>query len=187
MTSGKKEITLCKFAHFGSIFASIRLLCLVIGSKHALRFHQLHCVSSMRTALQDLLAGKDIGIDWHDNGHWPHCLDYLVQASEPKSLSSYNSLWLIRQVQTFLCHADDTIEREHSTTDITKQDVFGYQETRQCKATTRIYDLIEQAKRDWPLKRKDWAMGHCDNSSGTRMDSTCFALDLRLVAASKGK
>lgn len=41
------------------------------------RFHQLHCLASMRKALQDAREGVDIGVDYRDNGHWPHCFDYL--------------------------------------------------------------------------------------------------------------
>jgi hypothetical protein len=40
-------------------------------------FHQLHCLESFRTALQDAREGKDIGLDSNDNKHWPHCLDYM--------------------------------------------------------------------------------------------------------------
>lgn len=40
-------------------------------------FHQLHCLSSLRNALQQAREGIDPGLDWRDNDHWPHCLDYL--------------------------------------------------------------------------------------------------------------
>lgn len=43
------------------------------------RFHQLHCLASIRMALQESKENKDIGMDWRDNAHWPHCLDYLRQ------------------------------------------------------------------------------------------------------------
>jgi Mycotoxin biosynthesis protein UstYa len=42
------------------------------------RFHQLHCVAAIRSALQEAVEGKDIGRSWKDGGHWPHCLDYFV-------------------------------------------------------------------------------------------------------------
>ncbi|PYH49296.1 uncharacterized protein BP01DRAFT_378865 [Aspergillus saccharolyticus JOP 1030-1] len=42
-------------------------------------FHQLHCLTMMRQALQSASEGQDIGKDWHDDGHWPHCMDYLVK------------------------------------------------------------------------------------------------------------
>lgn len=44
-------------------------------------FHQLHCLSSFRKALQAASSGEDIGKDWHDNGHWPHCFDYMRKVS----------------------------------------------------------------------------------------------------------
>jgi hypothetical protein len=44
-------------------------------------FHQLHCLTSFRTALQNSAEGRDIGEDWHDDPHWPHCFDYLRNAS----------------------------------------------------------------------------------------------------------
>jgi hypothetical protein len=42
-------------------------------------FHQLHCLGGLRMALQNATEGKFIGIDEHDNAHWPHCMDYLRQ------------------------------------------------------------------------------------------------------------
>lgn len=54
------------------------------------RFHQLHCLSSLRTALQRATRNESIGMDFHDDKHWPHCLHYLRQA--------------------ILCYADDTVE-----------------------------------------------------------------------------
>lgn len=42
------------------------------------RFHQLHCLSGVRKALQDAANGKDIGRSSKDGlQHWPHCLDFL--------------------------------------------------------------------------------------------------------------
>jgi hypothetical protein len=45
------------------------------------RFHQLHCLSAFRRALQDQRDGKDVGKDATDDPHWPHCFDYLYQVS----------------------------------------------------------------------------------------------------------
>jgi hypothetical protein len=42
-----------------------------------IRIHQLHCLVSMRKALQDAYEGKEIGFDQNENGHWPHCFNYL--------------------------------------------------------------------------------------------------------------
>ncbi|PYI16962.1 hypothetical protein BO99DRAFT_434959 [Aspergillus violaceofuscus CBS 115571] len=44
-------------------------------------FHQLHCLMMMRQALQAASEGEAIGKDWHDDGHWPHCMDYLVKVA----------------------------------------------------------------------------------------------------------
>ena len=35
----------------------------------------------LRKALQSAAEGKNIGVDWHDDDHWPHCMDYLVKVS----------------------------------------------------------------------------------------------------------
>ena len=43
------------------------------------RFHQLHCLASLRKAPQESHDGKDIGVDWQDDDHWPHCLHCLYQ------------------------------------------------------------------------------------------------------------
>jgi hypothetical protein len=45
-------------------------------------FHQIHCLQVVRTALQKARAGHDIGVNQHDDGHWPHCLDYLRQVRQ---------------------------------------------------------------------------------------------------------
>ena len=42
-------------------------------------FHQLHCLSGLRVALQASSEGKFVGIDQNDDLHWPHCMDYLRQ------------------------------------------------------------------------------------------------------------
>ncbi|KAF2971273.1 hypothetical protein GQX73_g2248 [Xylaria multiplex] len=55
-------------------------------------FHQLHCLSSLRHAIQQAREGEDPGLDWQDNDHWPHCMDYLRK--------------------TLLCWADDLVERQ---------------------------------------------------------------------------
>ncbi|RAL12837.1 uncharacterized protein BO97DRAFT_450834 [Aspergillus homomorphus CBS 101889] len=51
-------------------------------------FHQLHCLTAIRKALQSASEGKAIGMDWHDDGHWPHCMDYLVKVATPNQFSS---------------------------------------------------------------------------------------------------
>lgn len=47
------------------------------------RFHQLHCLAAFRKALQESREGIDIGMSWRDNGHWPHCFDYMRKVSTP--------------------------------------------------------------------------------------------------------
>ncbi|KAK5019103.1 hypothetical protein LTR39_000592 [Cryomyces antarcticus] len=47
-------------------------------------FHQLHCLMGIRSAIQQLQAGKKIGYSEQTDvsehrGHWPHCFDYLRQ------------------------------------------------------------------------------------------------------------
>jgi len=46
-------------------------------------FHQLHCLQSLRSAIQMGHEGTDPGFDrWtDDNMHWPLCLDYMRSVS----------------------------------------------------------------------------------------------------------
>ncbi|KAH7380634.1 hypothetical protein BKA66DRAFT_126286 [Pyrenochaeta sp. MPI-SDFR-AT-0127] len=53
-------------------------------------FHQMHCLAGMRRALQLAKEGVDIGTDWRDDAHWPHCFDYLRES--------------------IMCYADPTLE-----------------------------------------------------------------------------
>jgi len=43
------------------------------------RFHQLHCVASLRKALQSAHEGGHVAFDQNEDPHWPHCLHYLHQ------------------------------------------------------------------------------------------------------------
>jgi hypothetical protein len=47
----------------------------------AFRFHQLHCVASLRSALQTAYEGGHVAFDENEDPHWPHCLHYLHQVS----------------------------------------------------------------------------------------------------------
>ncbi|KUJ13262.1 uncharacterized protein LY89DRAFT_753858 [Mollisia scopiformis] len=85
-------------------------------------FHQLHCLSSLRHAIQMAREGKDPGLDQKDNTHWPHCMDYLRKAS-----IEFNNM------QTILCWADSTIERETLLSNGSgSQTIDGTHDVRQC-------------------------------------------------------
>jgi len=87
-------------------------------------FHQLHCVAALRNALQSGYYGMGIAFDQTENPHWPHCLDYLRK--------------------TILCVGDDTIERERVRNGTRTFKIDGLTDTRQCKDTTHIYDLLRE-------------------------------------------
>ncbi|OKL60230.1 hypothetical protein UA08_04851 [Talaromyces atroroseus] len=85
-------------------------------------FHQLHCLGSIRHALQQSKEGIDIGMDFHDNAHWPHCLDYLRQ--------------------TILCFADDTMEQQTLLSNGTRSKVItGLKDVRKCRPREQLYAL----------------------------------------------
>jgi hypothetical protein len=52
----------------------------------ATRFHQLHCVASLRSALQTAYEGGNVAFDQNEDPHWPHCLHYLHQVHRPSLL-----------------------------------------------------------------------------------------------------
>ncbi|KAF2493674.1 hypothetical protein BU16DRAFT_465495 [Lophium mytilinum] len=93
-------------------------------------FHQMHCLATMRVALQHAREGLiDIGVDWRDDAHWPHCFDYLRS--------------------TIMCYADGTLEQ------VTQQPgpnddgkvvkvIDGGVETRHCRDTRPLYQLERQ-------------------------------------------
>lgn len=86
------------------------------------RFHQIHCLTSFRKALQTAREGNEIGIDFHDDEHWPHCLWYMRQA--------------------ILCFADDTLEmpmKVNGSNIITGQD-----DLHQCRDSGKLYALREK-------------------------------------------
>lgn len=49
------------------------------------RFHELHCVASLRIALQNARKGEHVAFNQEEDPHWPHCLHYLHQVSMPLS------------------------------------------------------------------------------------------------------
>lgn len=83
-------------------------------------FHQLHCLTSFRAALQRAREGEDIGIDPLDNSHWPHCLFYMRQA--------------------ILCSADDTIELpRYSNGSLGGKVLSGEWDARTCGNADELY------------------------------------------------
>lgn len=121
------------------------------------RFHQLHCLDSFRSAIQQLQDGKQIGFDHATDtaahkGHWPHCFDYL------------------RQI--LLCQADDTIETSQLayTGDWI---ISGYGAKRQCRNAKPLYDATACGERGCPgtrwylsdgeyleAKKREWREAH---------------------------
>lgn len=105
------------------------------------RFHQLHCLTSFRRALQNVREGVDIGVDQNDDSHWPHCLYYLRQA--------------------ILCSADDTIERGHSfgskilannTIEVVRWGIIdGITDWRTCRDSDKLYYL--KAKQGYGVEK----------------------------------
>ncbi|KIX96817.1 uncharacterized protein Z520_07537 [Fonsecaea multimorphosa CBS 102226] len=94
-------------------------------------FHQLHCLTGIRKALQRAKAGEDIGTDDHDDPHWPHCFWYLRQS--------------------ILCAADDTIEMSHgwdseiqpngTVVSIRVGSIDGGTDLRSCRNSDTLYKL----------------------------------------------
>ncbi|KAI0402433.1 hypothetical protein F4802DRAFT_575729 [Xylaria palmicola] len=86
-------------------------------------FHQLHCLSSLRHAIQQAREGKDPGLDWQDNDHWPHCMDYLRK--------------------TLLCRADGLVERPFIFENGTVSSfIDGGQDVRKCGDSLRLIQLM---------------------------------------------
>jgi Mycotoxin biosynthesis protein UstYa len=87
-------------------------------------FHQLHCLAGLRSAIQQLQDGKEIGYDIESDvsdhaGHWPHCLDYL------------------RQV--LLCYADGTVETSEEVDGQWR--ISGYDVPRLCGDSRALYEV----------------------------------------------
>ncbi|RDW58245.1 hypothetical protein BP6252_13656 [Coleophoma cylindrospora] len=85
-------------------------------------FHQIHCLTSFRKALQNAREGNEIGIDFRDDEHWPHCLWYLKQA--------------------ILCFADDTLERPMKVNG--SNIITGQDDLHQCRDSGKLYALREE-------------------------------------------
>ncbi|KAI5865371.1 hypothetical protein GGS23DRAFT_558942 [Durotheca rogersii] len=92
-------------------------------------FHQLHCLSSLRHAIQQAREGIDPGFDWRDNDHWPHCMEYLRK--------------------TLLCWADDRIERRFVFENGTSSSfIDGSQDVRACGDSRRLIQLMRDHGKD---------------------------------------
>jgi hypothetical protein len=89
------------------------------------RFHQLHCLTSLRVALQRASRGEDIGVDWRDDVHWPHCLQYLRES--------------------ILCFADPTIERAPIVNGTRLRGIDGARDIRTCRDDSVLFKLREQS------------------------------------------
>lgn len=91
----------------------------------------MHCLTALRAALQRAQRGEDIGLDYRDDAHWPHCLHYLRQM--------------------IICHADDTIELPYTWDSTIEEDgrvttkregaIDGSQDVRVCKDADQLYRL----------------------------------------------
>ncbi|ORY18124.1 hypothetical protein BCR34DRAFT_583060 [Clohesyomyces aquaticus] len=89
-------------------------------------FHQMHCLAKMRMVLQLAREGVDIGVDWRDDAHWPHCFDYLRES--------------------ILCYADPTLESVSLQPGPQNNGKFvkvidGGAETRYCRDSRPLYEL----------------------------------------------
>lgn len=82
-------------------------------------FHQLHCLSSLRMALQKASNGENIGVDWTDDLHWPHCLHHLREM--------------------ILCFADDTVERGIVINGTRTNAISGARDVRMCRDPRPLY------------------------------------------------
>lgn len=89
-------------------------------------FHALHCLAGLRKALQRASAGEYIGVDGHDNPHWPHCMHYLRQA--------------------ILCMADDTFEKRRGKFGELnpKQFIEGSYDVRTCRDHTKLVRVVDK-------------------------------------------
>ncbi|KAF2464343.1 uncharacterized protein BDR25DRAFT_346819 [Lindgomyces ingoldianus] len=92
-------------------------------------FHQMHCLAKMRMTLQLAREGVDIGVDWRDDAHWPHCFDYLRES--------------------ILCYADPTLESVSLQPGPVDDGTFvkvidGGAEMRYCRDSRPLYELERQ-------------------------------------------
>lgn len=107
----------------------------------------MHCSAKMRMTLQQAREGLDIGEDWKEDSHWPHCFDYMRSVS-PASLGNTRDVMLTCN-QTIMCYGDGTLE------DVSLQPgpqdygtfvrvIDGGDDLRYCRDTKPIYELVRQ-------------------------------------------
>ncbi|KAF2032315.1 hypothetical protein EK21DRAFT_61142 [Setomelanomma holmii] len=92
-------------------------------------YHQMHCLAKMRMVLQLAKEGTDIGTDWRDDAHWPHCFDYLRES--------------------IMCYADPTLESVSLQPGPLNNGKFvkvidGGAETRYCRNTRPLEELVRR-------------------------------------------
>ncbi|KAI0841261.1 hypothetical protein F5Y06DRAFT_216651 [Hypoxylon sp. FL0890] len=100
-------------------------------------FHQLHCLSMIRTVLLSKemhmnhvhVESRGMEESAKDRGHFLHCFDYIVQA--------------------ILCSADDALERSGKVPVPGGEEVDGINgmgQTHQCRNATLLYDYVLQSE-----------------------------------------
>lgn len=104
-----------------------------------LRFHQIQCLASLRSALQSAQDGKDIGNSEKEGRHWSHCFDYLYQVWRLccNFEGTFREADEIPIVQTLRCYGDDTDEWEIFTRPRSKQS-SGMDTMRTCRDTSQL-------------------------------------------------
>jgi hypothetical protein len=75
--------------------------------------------------MQQAREGEDIGVDWRDDVHWPHCLHYLRES--------------------ILCFADATVERGPIINGTRSRGIDGAHDVRTCGDSERLYELRVQS------------------------------------------
>jgi hypothetical protein len=105
-------------------YALLELLLITLLILYAPRFHQLHCLAYFRKTLQRAHAGEDVGLDWEDNSHWPHCFLYLRQA--------------------ILCSADDNLEYPQVVDGVLTHTISGMHDVRKCGNSQQLYDFRDK-------------------------------------------
>ncbi|KAI2472784.1 hypothetical protein F4781DRAFT_321073 [Annulohypoxylon bovei var. microspora] len=101
-------------------------------------FHQLHCLSMIRTELLSgemhmdhaHVEGRGMKQSAKDRGHFLHCFDYIVQA--------------------ILCTADDALERSGKVSVPGGEEVDGINgmgQIHQCRNATLLYDYVMQSEK----------------------------------------
>ncbi|KAI1370369.1 hypothetical protein F4677DRAFT_465506 [Hypoxylon crocopeplum] len=108
-----------------------------IGKYGVSMFHQLHCLSMIRSMVlggemhMDHIQDESHGVkeSAKDRDHYLHCFDYIVQA--------------------ILCSADDSLERSGKVLGPggKEEDVInGMGHTHQCRNATLLYDYVLQSE-----------------------------------------